>query len=243
MNDHNISDEYLNSFVDNQLNSSEQIQAYDTIRRNDKLKEKVCELRSLKEAIKYAYNQPPLYLRPTTGTTNRNWAPLIRSLAACLLLLAGGISGWLTHTWANRENEQEISSLVQAVQRIDPVTETRKIIVHISNSKPAKLKAALDETESLLDTYKRSHKNIQVEFIANKRGVDLLRTGMTGYEKRIGLMQEKYPNLSFLVCGNTLSKLKISGEIVQLLPHTTVASSAVEQINKRLHQGWGYVRI
>ena len=243
MNGHNISDEFLNSFVDNQLNSSEQIQAYDTIRSNDKLKEKVCELRSLKEAIKFAYSEPPLYSRPTASDGSRNWMPLLRSLAACLLLLVGGMSGWLTHAWANRENEHEISSLVQAVQRIDPITETRKVIVHISNSKPAKLEAALDETESLLDTYKRSHRNIQVEFIANKRGVDLLRTGMTGYEKRIGMMQEKYPNLGFLVCGNTLSKLKIIGQVVQLLPHTTIASSAVEQINKRLHQGWGYVRI
>jgi len=45
MQNQNISDEYLNSFVDNQLDSAEKIQAFDAINQNETLKERVCELR------------------------------------------------------------------------------------------------------------------------------------------------------------------------------------------------------
>ena len=99
------------------------------------------------------------------------------------------------------------------------------------------------DKRGLLDTYKRANSQIQVEVIANKRGVDLLRSNVSAYERRISLMQEKYPNLSFLVCGQTISKLQKEGKSVKLLPHTGVASSAADQINKRLLQGWGYIRI
>ena len=117
------------------------------------------------------------------------------------------------------------------------IADARKIILHISNSNPTRLKAALDETEGLLNNYKRANRNIQVEVIANKQGVDLLRTNFSPYKERISLMQEKYPNLSFMVCGQTINKLKNEGNKVELLPHTGVATSAADQINKRLHQG------
>lgn len=242
MREQNISDEYLNSFVDDQLDSVEKTQAFDSIRRNENLKERVCELRGLKEIVKHAYNQPPAYKRPPVKQPRR-WTTQFQALAACLLLLAGGISGWFTHAWSGKDSGHEITAILQTTPRNDAIAETRKIIVHVSNSNPMRLKASLDETEGLLENYRRANRQIQVEVITNKRGVDLLRSDVSAYKERISLMQEKYPNLHFLVCGQTISKLRNNGESVQLLPHTGVASSAAEQINKRLHQGWGYVRI
>ena len=242
MSNRNISDEYLNSFIDNQLDSTERVHAFATIRQDDKLKDQVCELRSLKEAIQLAYNQPPVKLA-LPAKPLRPWMLNLQSLAACLLLLLGGVSGWLTHAWIGRDSSHETSTMMHATLRNDLIAEPRKIIVHISDSKPMKLKAALDETESLLDTYRRTNRQIQVEVIANQHGVDLLRSNVSAYKGRISLMQEKYPNLHFLVCGQTLGKLRGKGENVQLLPHTLIASSAANQINKRLHEGWGYIRI
>ena len=242
MNHKNISDEYLNSYIDDQLDSDEKIQAFEFIRQNENLKERACEFRSIKEAVQHAYKQPPAYTRPAVKQ-QRPWKTHVQSLAACLLLLAGGVSGWLTHAWSIRDGNHDMTTMLQATQHGDAIAETRKIIVHVSNSNPVRLKAALDETEALLETYKDANRQIQVEVIANKRGVDLLRSNASAYEKRISLMQEKYPNLNFLVCGQTISKLQNEGKSVKLLPHTGVASSAADQINKRLLQGWGYVRI
>lgn len=238
----NISDEYLNSYVDDQLDSAEKIQAFDIIRRNDSLKERVCELRGIKEAIQYAYSQPPAYIRPAVKQL-RPWTRHLQSLAACLLLCAGGALGWLTHSWSGSNSRQEVATIVQPSQHIDSTPEIRKVIVQVSNSNPIKIKAALDETEGLLENYKRANRQIQVEVIANKRGVDMLRTDVSSYDGRISMMQGKYPNLSFLVCGQTINKLKAEGKSVKLLPHTGLTTSAADQINMRLLQGWGYVRI
>lgn len=238
----NISDEYLNSYVDDQLDSAEKAQAFDVIRQNEILKARVCELRGIKEAVQHAYNQPPTYTRPAVKQL-RPWKKHSQSLAACLFLMAGGVSGWFTHAWSNRDDNHDMTAMLQTTQHGEAIAETRKIIVHISNSNPMRLKAALDETEGLLETYKRANRQIQVEVIANKRGVDLLRANASAYKGRISLMQGKYPNLNFLVCGQTISKLQNEGKSVKLLPHTGVASSAADQINKRLLQGWGYVRI
>jgi len=190
----------------------------------------------------HAYQRPPDYQHQ-----NRHhlytWTKRAQALAACLLLLLGGLSGWLTHAWSGRANSPDITTVAQASQSEDAIANTRKVILHLGNSSPMRLKAALDETESLLDTYRRANRQILIEVIANKRGVDLLRSDRATYGKRISLLQEKYPNLNFLVCGKTIGKLRNEGENVQLLPHVGIATSAADQINKRLHQGWGYVRI
>jgi len=238
-----ISSEFLNSFIDNQLDSAEKTRAFDAISQNATLKEQVCEMRALKEMVKHAYPITPGYMR-SQYKPKRSWLKQFQPLAACLLLFVGGVSGWFTHSWSYQENKQDLSGTHQAAQQGDAVAaESRKMIVHVSNSNPMKLKAALDETESLLEIYKRANQHIQVEVIANKQGVDLLRSNVTNYKGRIGMMQEKYPNLNFLVCGKTINKLRNKGESVQLLPHTGVASSAADQINWRLKQGWSYVKI
>lgn len=242
MSHQDISDEFLNSFVDNQLEPAEKTQAFDTISRDESLKDRVCELRGLKELMLHAYSQPLIDnrsdYRPLHTRTKQ-----YQAIAACLLLLLGGISGWITHSWTSRQNNQEMTALIQSTAGIEKVADTRKIIVHLSTSNPLKLKAALDETEALLDNYKRANHQIQVELIANQRGVDLLRTNVSTYKNRINSMHDKYPNLNFMVCGKTIVKLKNNGENVQLIPHTGIASSAADQINRRLHEGWGYVRI
>jgi len=242
MRNKNISDEYLNSFVDNQLDSAEKIRAYDIIRQDSELKDQVCELSVLKEMMMHAYNLPPVRSHQHTRQFHP-WTKRAQALAACLLLLLGGLSGWLTHAWSGKANSPDITALVQTSQSAEAIANTRKVIVHLGSSNPMRLKAALDETESLLDTYRRANRAIQVEVIANKHGVDLLRSGVSSHEKRISLLQGKYPNLNFLVCGKTIGKLRNEGQSVELLPHTGIATSAADQINKRLHQGWGYVRI
>ena len=243
MNNQNISDEYLSSFIDNQLESSEKIQAYQTISQSDNLKDRVCDMRGLKEVIQHAYKQPPPYMQPPLKRRFR-WARVQPALIASLFLVLGAASGWMTHGWTNNSPTEPDISVNQQISAIsDTATTVRKVIVHVSQSQPVKLQAALDETESLLDSYKRNNQQIQVELIANKQGVNLLRANVSIYENRISLMQKKYPNLNFMVCGKSLGKMRKQGEIVQLLPHTGVATSAADQINKRLQEGWGYVRI
>lgn len=246
INNQKISDEYLNSFIDNELALDEQSEIFNAIGRDDALKERVCELRGLKEMVQHAYRKPPAFRTSQISKLRTWWPPLklnMPSLAACMMLvLLGWGSGWIMFAGPMSTNTSKISALFQASQNND-IADMGNIIVHVSNSNPVRLKTALDETESLLAAYKRDNHQVQVEIIANAGGVDLLRSDVSPFAKRIALMQAKYPNLDFLACSQTINKLQKSGVIVHLLPHTGVASSAVDQINKRLQQGWDYVRV
>jgi uncharacterized protein len=237
-----VSDEYLNAFVDNQLDATERIRVFESIRQNESLKDRVCEITGLKEMMQYAYKAPPAHAsnRPTR---NRSMHTRFQALAACILLCLGGITGWMAHTWAGMSSGQELKNFVQNSLPNENISDFRRVIVHVSNSNPLIAKAALDETESLLESYKRNDRRIQVELIANKDGVNLFRADFSHQKKRISHLQEKYPNLKILVCGQTIGKLRSKGESIRLLPHVGIASSAAEQINMRLEEGWGYVRI
>ena len=236
-----VSDEFLNAFVDDQLEAAEKSHAFEAIGHDDTLKERVCELRGLKEMVKHAYAHPPARVPAVKGRRSR--ASYLQALAACMLLCIGAASGWFAHVWTGMGSDREMARLLQSVQHNDVGGEPQKIIVHVSSSNPVRLKSALDETESLLDAYRRTNRPLQVEIVANGGGVDLLRADVSPYAKRIGMMQEKYPNLGFIACGQTIKKLREKGVDVQLLPHTGVASSALDQITRRLKQDWVYIKV
>jgi intracellular sulfur oxidation DsrE/DsrF family protein len=247
MNNQNISDELLNSFVDNELESDEKSEIFNAIGRDEALKERVCALRGLKEMVQHTYHQPPAHRFSPIKKLPTWWPPDIQnlpSLAACmLLLLLGWGSGWLMSARSQPMSDPKLIPLFQATQSSDIAEKPNNIIVLVSSSNPVRLKTALDETESLLEADKRVHRQLKVEIIANAGGMDLLRSDVSPFAKRIALMHAKYPNLAYLACSQTISKLQKKGVIVHLLPHTGIASSAVEQINKRLLQGWDYVRV
>ncbi|HQT25492.1 MAG TPA: hypothetical protein PLK99_02695 [Burkholderiales bacterium] len=242
MSRHTISEEYLNAFVDNQLEPEEKGMAFDAIGRDDNLRASVCELRELKEMIQHAYQSPPV----RTRASEEKWRSRVQlqSLAACLLLLmVGGLSGWFISTLAESGTGHELGHLFQAISRSDSGSEPSKIMIYVGNANPVRLRTALDESESLLEDYRRDNQRLQLEIIANDAGVDLLRAGVSRYADRIATMQAKYPNLTLVACTQTLNKLQRRGIAVHLLPNIKSVSSAADEIRKRLKEGWDYVRV
>lgn len=241
-NDPVISEEFLNAFVDDQLDGTEKSQTFDAIEQDEVLKQRVCELRGLKEQMRHAYEHPPGISKPETRQ-RRLHTSYLQALAACLLLCIGGASGWFAHTWTGAGNGIEYTRLFQNLQRNTAGAEPHQFIVHVGSSNPIRLKTALDETESLLESSRKSSRDLQVEIIANGGGLDLLRSDASPYVQRISLMQKKYPNLSLMACGQTIKKLQDKGVHVQLLPNTGVTSSALDQIAMRLKQDWSYIKV
>ncbi len=236
-----ISDEYLNAFVDNQLDAEEKGLAFDAIGKDDALRGAVCEVRELKEMVRHAYQDPPGYRR-----LREKWRSRIQlqSLAACLMLLmVGGLSGWLVSTISESGTGRELGHLFQAISRSDRGSEPSKIMIYVGNANPVRLRAALDESENLLEDYRRDNQKLRLEIIANDSGVDLLRAGVSRYAGRIAMMQARYPNLSLVACTQTLNKLQRRGVAVRLLPNIKTVTSAADEIRKRLKEGWDYVRV
>ncbi|BCB26022.1 hypothetical protein SKTS_09080 [Sulfurimicrobium lacus] len=233
--DQTLSDEFLNAFVDDQLDPAEKSRTFELIEQDEALKARVCELRGLKEKVQLAYLQPP----PPVHATKKSWlsgTPYRQALAASL-------SGWFAHNWTGYTSDRDIMRLLQTVQRNDLGADPHKLMIHVGNANPVRLSTALDEAENLLASSKRANRPMRVEIIANGGGLELLRAGSSPYAQRIAAMREKYPNLELTACGQTLRNLRAKGVDVRLLPDTGIAPSAVDEITLRLKQGWGYIKV
>ncbi|MBZ0106333.1 MAG: hypothetical protein K8H84_11980 [Sulfuricella denitrificans] len=240
--DQTISDEFLNAFIDDQLDPAEKSRAFELIEQDESLKARVCELRGLKARVRHAYLNPPQPARAAT----KSWlsgALSRQALAASLFLALGSVSGWFAHNWTGYGSDREVMRLLQAVQRNDIGGDPRKLMIHVGNSNPVRLATALDEAENLLASARHAKRPMQVEIIANGGGLDLLRADASPYARRIVSMREKYPNLDLTACGQTVRNLRAKGVEVRLLPDTGVASSALDEITLRLKQGWGYIKV
>lgn len=239
-----ISDEELNAFTDRELAAEEHNAMFDAFEQDASLKERACELHNLKKMIQHAY--------PTSGKTTKpmqlmptQWRPIIsRCLAASLALLVfGATAGHMIPVDASPHTYPKVTRLIKTIQSNNIGAEPDKIIVQVSNSNPVRLKAALDESENLLNTYQQTQRPLDLEIIANGGGLDLLRKGVSPYETRVMHMQKQYQNLHFYACNISIDNLKKHGVSVNLLPNTGIATSALDEINKRVRQGWDYVRV
>ncbi len=238
-----VSDELLNSFVDNELETGEQARLFTSIEQDAALKQRVCDLHGLKKMMQHAYPLPPVSMnrpgrriRPLPGTMTQY------VLGMLVLLLVGGSSGWMLSDANTMNSVSRTSRLLKTIQSGSMAQNPDKIIVQVSNANPIRLKAALDETENLLDTYRRNRQPLEVEILANGNGLDLLRSDVSPFRQRVGLMQARYPNLEFYACNQSIASLQAQGIKVRLLPDIRLAGSALEEINRRVRQGWDYVR-
>lgn len=89
--DKRFSDEFLNSFVDNQLTPEEKSQAYSDIAQNEAVNRQVCELRKLHDLVQLAYRDvpPPPAANKSSGAPRRGW---LRFGVAASILLAVGVT-------------------------------------------------------------------------------------------------------------------------------------------------------
>ena len=234
-----ISFERLNAFVDDELDRSEAGRVLEAIRRDPGLAQRACELRHGKDLVRHAY---PLEARRKKGRgddSRGGWRSL--AAAAIVLFAIGAVAGWEGHGWQPSDGE-DYSSLVRHSGTVAQVAATDRVLLHASSSAPERVTAMLDETEGMLAAARRAGRPIAIEILANSSGLDILRAGAAGPASRLAALRTEYPNLTLVACGQTIARLREQGVVVQLLAGTGVATSALDEVVKRIHEGWTYVR-
>lgn len=244
-----LSDEMQGAFVDGQLDARENAEWLERMGSDPRLRDQVCRTRLVKEMVRAAYRDaaPPSAPREP---------PRRRPAAAALLAVAlvAALVGWQAHRWLPGGLA---SALAWATAPDDPVqraglvgssleavrqASADHVLVHIASSDTGHVGPALDGIEGLLRDARAAGRPVAVEVIANIGGIDLLRVGASPYPARIAALQAAYPELSFIACGQTLERLRERGATVQLLPGVRRASSALDQVVRRLQEGWVYVK-
>lgn len=247
MKDCKPSEKALSAWLDGELGADEANRLEQLLEQDPGLRRHVEELREVRALVRRAFDAEA----PTGGTprTSRSWRPrAVQALAAGVLLVIGAGIGWTLRAPAATPLDDELTAsgalVLRTVQPAAAATNNLNILLNITSGDHARLRAALDKTEKLLQHYQRLHRSIRLEVVVNSRGLDLLRADTSPYVRRIREMQERYGNLTFIACRNTLALLKAKqGAPVHLLPGVVVGPPALEHVMTRLEQGWAYIKV
>ena len=225
-----ISNEQLNAFVDNELDTPEKDSLFNTIESYPELAQQVCELRAIKELVRHAYAESPASV---ISSARKFYVP--QSFVAGVMLALGLTLGWVGHDW----NQPVLSQPVPAVQlvqgqsawlrpvRLAGVTEDmHKVVMHVDSAEPSKMNTLLDDIDYLTQHQASLGQPVQVEVLASNYGWNMLRSDGPPSAARINALASKYPNLFFVGDNQPnkgLGKIGCTGE---LWPHKRGTSTA-----------------
>ena len=231
-----ISAEMRNAFVDGQLDNPEWERVAAQIEDDAQLREDLDTLRTVKEMVRHAYAHPPAPSRRGFGRSHQGW----RWVAAASVAFA--TAGWFGHAWWSSVPELDPAS-AYVLREQGAAFDRSHILVHVSTGEREALSRALDEVEDLLRSARKEGRSIEIEVVANRSGLELLKASVSPFAARVAALRTEYGNLRFIACGQTLRRLDAGGHSVALLPGTEIAPSALDQVVKRLQNGWVYVRV
>ncbi len=244
-----ISEEQLNAFIDGELDSEDRARILEAIQGDAVLKSSACELRTVQELVRHAYDYPGIQETRRYAPTMTGWG---KGLAASLLLTSGALLGWFGHgqtaesrlqaMYWDEQNSFQNASLPKATE----IAGHKKVLVHLNTSDLHKVKEALDTAEEMLRTYARNNQSAEMEIVANAGGLDLLRASHSPYAQRVQQLQDQYLNLHFLACQTAMDRVRREQGIDisnDLLPGVGVTPSALDQILDRLREGWVYIKV
>lgn len=239
-----VSDETLHAFIDGELDVADSERLIAQMREDKELAQRVCTLRSLQSMVRLAYVEPPL-AKGRQSRTAPHRQLMQRSALGGLVLMLGLAGGWALHG-AEPNTMAKLPAVASSGYQVVSLAreaDPNRVMLHLDSASPDKMLAVLDQAEHLLDAAEQQGRAMQLEVIANSRGIKLLRAGHSPYAERMARMKLRHANLNWVACGQSIARLKGEGEKVILLPNTQTAPTAISEIVTRLQQGWTYVRV
>lgn len=239
-----LSEDKLNLFIDGQLDLDEMDEIRKTLLDDKDLRERVCQLKAVRELVGYAYSDVPLSPH-AVAEKQRKSSFIGRAVAAMVTLVVGVIVGWSTYEYSpNATQAISAQNTFQYVANHVKVEHgERKIILHIDSSDLQVVNAALNEADQLLASYHRANTPMKLDIVTNKAGINILRPGISPYIKRIKELIDNNDEVAVYACNRSIAKaLKKEGTEIVLMPEVTTDKSARDLIPERLKEGWVYIK-
>ncbi len=231
-----FSDEMISAYADGELQGSEKTEFENELQNDFELQQALNDLYALKAQLKQTYQhvQPPV--KPQYTKSNYRVAAY-----AAFLLLTFAV-GWLGGDRMHVQNESMAQASLNPGMRMI-AEQPGKYILHISVRDKSKFKQTLDQAESLMASYRNKDQNIELEIIANAGGLDLFREDVSPYADRVKQLRVDYPSIKFIACSNAIDRLREQGLEPDLINSVHQGTTAIDQVVKRVHQGWSYIKI
>ena len=245
MSDNNYTEEQLNLYIDKQLDTEELDEIRHAILEDASLRERVCQLKAVRELVGYAYeNVPVTETASMSGIAGRRGL-LWKGLAASMLLIVGLFTGW---TMNKAVHTSEVASAEEVFQyyknNAQVANEERKIILHVTTGDIYAVKSALDEAEQLLASYRNAGTPMKLDIVAYREGINMMRVGVSPYVQRIEDIIDNNDNVSLYACMRSIDKAeKKEGKPVVMMDRAVTDKTAQELISERLQKGWIYIKV
>ncbi len=243
MNIKDITENRLNLFIDEQLDTDEMNEIREALLDNKPLREQVCQLKAVRELVGYAYSEVPASHHEIA---DKKRVPKFvgKAIAASIMLVIGVVLGWSTYEYSpNSIPAISAENTFQYVaNHVVADTRQRKIILHIDSSDLTVVNAALNEADYLLATYRKANKPLKLDIITNKTGIDILRPNISPYINRIQHLVD-VEGVEIFACVRSIQKAEArEGVEVVFMPGVKSTKSAREIIPARLEKGWVYIK-
>lgn len=237
-----ISEDTLQAWVDGQFSTEESAALLVELQGDRELMKRACDIRMLKEAVRLAYQDPPppagLY---QTVRQSGAWRSLVATVA---VLVIGVVMGWNLRPSEPVQRFVVLDPTGSGQLPVSAESEAMRIVFHMTNPDMAVGGELLDEIETMLQAYRRQGEDLRVEVVAHGEGLGLLRERLSLHQDRIETMADRYPNLTFVACQNTIDRLRVErGVEVVLLPDAYLTESGVNHVVRRQQEGWVYIRV
>lgn len=229
-------DEDLHRYIDKELDDESRSRVKALLEEDPSLAARLQEYRSVDQALRDAFDEiePPRNTAPKAPIRVRR-----RRWAAAVLLPAAFLAGWLVHSMVDVSQVRE--SLAGGVNLDVQGREHLNTVFHIDVDESAAMEAVLDRAEAVLTAF--ADQGAHVEVVANGAGLNLLRADTSALANRVRKMMDKYDNLTFVACANTIRRMKEQGVDVLLIDRTHASETAIDHVVERLQAGWTYIKI
>jgi len=229
-------DQVLAAFVDGVMDAEITESIINAMDKDLDVRERVYKLRRSKDLMKLAFGSA---CAPSTARKKKQVSLLKRyaltiaaSLTAISIALFTAASGYYL-------GQQEQSVLNISTSPIKQNSD--HILLHISESDTKQFAAALSYTENFLN--KHNPENGEIAVVANSGGLDIMRAGVSPFEKRIRNMLEKYDNVYFIACANSIRNLREKGIEPILIENVRIEKPAMDHIIDYVQKGWTYKKV
>jgi len=236
------SDEFINSYLDNELGHDDRKELLNAIRHDRKLSNQVCKLKNVKDMVQLAY-------QIDTNTTVNNKNSIFKqwqTIAASILLIFGVTIGWLANDITSQPRLSDIAKNIHfsTAGKGAQTSKNWRLVLHVSSNDSKRYNILLNEAESLLKTSLENNESVQIELLTNGPGLAILEDKNSAISKRVNALADKYDNFTLLACKKALKRLKDEKGInLKLVPETETVESALHHAIQRQKEGWSYIQI
>lgn len=227
-----ISDEQLNAFVDQQLDQDDRERVLSATMKDQHLAEEVYSLYQMKELVQQAYRQPPEVNRAMYPVRRRT--VFFRWAAMLVLFVTTAVT---SYHWNQGGDFAQNAFFDMAAIQGDQFS-GKRVLLHVDSNDPQRIKAAMQTVEKLMGRRQPE----QIEVVANGAGLIMVREN-SPHAAGVSALAARYTNLEFKACGFAMEATRMKeGQPVVLVPEAEKVDAALNEILRRLKEGWVYIK-